>query len=1155
LIKVVLALKHQEMPPAIHFHEPNPHLDFTQTPFFLSRELQGWRAGSGPRRAGVSSFGIGGTNAHAVLEEAPESQRPDNGHRDSQLLILSARSHPALQTSSRQLAKRLSEQPDLRLADVAYTLQVGRAAHAYRRFCVSDNAAAAVRALEDAVDPGEAGPAANDVPVVFMFPGQGSQHVHMAQGVYETEPTFREHLDQCAELLRPILGADLREILYPTDPQQARPGAHGNLGDTALCQPILFSVEYSLARLWQSWGAVPSIMIGHSLGEFVAACVAGVLSLEDALSLVSARGALMQRAAAGRMLAVALSRDEVLPLLSSVELAADNSDRGCVLSGAEAQIEGMKRDLEARGVPCTLLDTSHAFHSSLMDDVLAEFGDVLERVTLREVRIPYVSNVTGAIFQEGMRIPADYWLGHLRQTVEFSRGMRRLMQGSAKVFLEIGPGTVLSSNLRNINGSHGHTVVNSCRHHRAGVKDSCALMQAVGRAWQAGVRVDWPLFNARNAVRRVALPTYPLERKRHWIERATPTALTSSADQSVGRFAESAASGSGADRKSGRFWVPVWKQRPAAPSEGGRSAATSVLFDDGTPVCEALAKALASRSREIVRVRAGQSYSEGKLCFSINPREPCHYSKLMTTIAGRGQVVELMVHAWQINRRGNECGESEEALGLGFYSLLYLFQALETRLRSRPLNVSVVTSDAQLVLGDERCSPFAAMLAACTRVIAREFPNVICRCVDVQLGTDSAAQAAIGETAVREALDQSREPLVAYRGRSCFVPTYEMLSPTREAGSTSLLRAGGTYLITGGLGGIGLTLAEFLARSVNARIVLTGRSEFPRRGQWDARLAAHPEDAVSGCIRKIRALESCGADVIVLRADVSDFEQMRAAVSQTLERFGALHGVIHAAGVAGGGVISLKTRAMAEAVLAPKVTGALAVLDAVKDLDLDFIIACSSVASILTPAGQYDYCAANAFLDAFAHAHDRDGRTRVISINWDGWREVGMALRASTSGTAEAAELESGLSCRDGAEAFQQILSSPRPQWVVSTLGLEPADSQRARDAAVARVDAARPEARPEPRHASRTEEETLAQIWRDLLGVREPSMDDDFFALGGDSLLAIQLSEQLGSCFGVSVPLRQLMQAPTIASLATLLRSATATRRVAPEGAAGKVA
>ncbi len=1073
LMKVALALKHREIPPAIHFRDPNPQIDFEQTPFYLNRELEPWLSSSTPRRAGVSSFGIGGTNAHAILEEVPERD-PTRSHRDSQLLILSARSPAALQTRSAQLAARMTAEPQLPLADVAYTLQIGHAAHPIRRFCVCEGIADAVSSMQAQVDPNdwEELSAADGTPVVFMFPGQGAQHLHMARGIYESEPVFREHLGQCAELLRLTCATDVREILYPPDV----PGSEGRAADAATSQLVLFAVEYALARLWQSWGVVPSIVIGQGPGEYVAACISGVFSLEDALLLVGARG----------------------------------------------RLEGL-----------------------LPDEALAEFAAVLERVTMHEVGIPFAASLNGAIFNSGARLPAEYCLRHLGATAVSSRSMHSVAQGARKVLLEVGPGTALSACMLKVAGSCRHAVINSCRDPSDPEKDSAALMRAVGRVWQAGATVDWSLFNSRNASRRVALPTYPFERRRHWVERPGLRTATLGAappaSPSGNRGPGSSSSRGASKRVSDWFYVPAWKQRATLARDGVQTFDRCVLFDDGTAFGEAAAQALARRSADVVRVRAGETYSQDATGFTLNPMEPAHYSKLMAALATSGAQIPSIVHAWRANPPAKERIAPDDSLALGFYSLLYLCQALEESYHGRALRLAVLTSDAHVILGEEQGRPHDAMLAACAQVIGREFTNIVCRSIDVSLaGTSLAQRAKLADMVVIEALGASCEPVVAYRGASCFVPTYERLAPVAHA--PSLLRPGGTYLITGGLGGVGLTLAQFLARSAAVRIVLTSRSQFPAREHWDSWLAAHGEDEVSERIRKLRSIEAQGAQVMVVRADVTEADQMQCAVAQALERFGALHGVVHAAGVPGAGVIALKSGAMAGQVIAPKIKGTQVVLEAVKELDLDFFLSCSSIAAILAPAGQFDYCAANAFQDAFAHAYDRKGRTRFISINWDGWSEVGMALNMRAPGTPRPIRLDHGMSCEEGCEAFRLALESPRPQWIISTRELGSVLDGSAAIGAPSSARSAEPQEQSANRDGTRessTTEEVLAQIWGDLLGVPEPGVNDDFFALGGDSLLAIQLSTHMESHFGTSISIRQLLGSPTIAGLASLLSNA----------------
>ncbi|HEX8353071.1 MAG TPA: type I polyketide synthase, partial [Pyrinomonadaceae bacterium] len=510
LIKTVLALRNKELPPSLHFERPNPQIDFENSPFYVNAELKPWETrGGAPRRAGVSSFGIGGTNAHVVLEEAP-ARTSGTTARPWQLLVLSAQTRTALERATDNLVAALRENADVNLADVAYTLQTGRRGFAHRRMLVCRDVGDAVAALA-ARDPQRVfdGHAEGARGVAFMFPGQGAQYVNMGRELYNVEPEFRAALDKCAELLRPHLGLDVREVLF-ADGGRVEEAAR-QLHETRLTQPALFAVEYALTRMWLSWGVEPEALVGHSLGEYVAACVSGVLTLEDALRLVAARGRLMQEAPAGAMLSVALGEAEVAPLLGdSLSLAAVNSARQCVVAGDGARVEVLRRELSERGVACRVLQTRHAFHSELMDGMLAEFRDAVVGASFGEPQIPYVSNVTGQWASAAEVQEADYWVRQLRGTVRFDAGLRTLTAGDERVLLEVGPGQTLSNLARRLGpGAHAHTALPTLKTERDSAGDADFLLTTAGRLWLAGVKLDWQRFHEGERRLRLPLPAYP----------------------------------------------------------------------------------------------------------------------------------------------------------------------------------------------------------------------------------------------------------------------------------------------------------------------------------------------------------------------------------------------------------------------------------------------------------------------------------------------------------------------------------------------------------------------------------------------------------------------------------------------------------------------
>ena len=515
LIKTVLALKHKQIPASLHFEDPNPQIDFVDSPFYVNTRHSEWSA-EFPRRACVSSFGIGGTNAHAVLEESPVLQE-SGPTRPFQLLLLSAKTTTALETMTRNLAEHMRQHEEEKLADVAYTLQLGRRAFSHRRMIVCKDREDAVRMLETGDSERVVTGRHDDafVPLVFMFPGQGSQQVNMGRALYENEITYRETVDICCEILRPHLGRDLRKIIYPAASQLE--AASHEINQTHITQPALFVVEYALAKLWIEWGVQPDAMIGHSVGEYVAACLAEVLSIEDALRLVAARGAMIQRLPVGRMLAVGLTEEELDPLLGDeISLAAVNAPGLCAVSGSSQPIEAMESALTKKDVFFRRLETSHAFHSRMMDPILERFGAEVKKVKLSAPKIRYVSNVTGKWIKPEEATSADYWVNHLRKTVRFAAGLEEVEKLGQPVLLEVGPG----HGLQKMASQHAPRVFSTLSNDENQPSEMEHLLGVFGRLWLAGVSPNWDSFYAHESRCRVPLPTYPFERSRHWLEPA-----------------------------------------------------------------------------------------------------------------------------------------------------------------------------------------------------------------------------------------------------------------------------------------------------------------------------------------------------------------------------------------------------------------------------------------------------------------------------------------------------------------------------------------------------------------------------------------------------------------------------------------------------------
>jgi amino acid adenylation domain-containing protein len=553
LIKTVLALEHQILPPSLHFEAPNPAIDFDASPFYVNAERAPWPSGPTPRRAGVSSFGMGGTNAHVVLEEAPPAAPATPYPRPCNLLLLSARSEAALAAATANLAAHLRAHPELDLADVAYTLWRGRKAFEHRRAMVCRDRGEAIDRLAEPSHPGvlTALLERDDPGVAFLFPGLGDQHLQMAGGLYAAEPAFRAAVDRSCELLAPRLGVDLREVLYPAEgcaageaggspaPDLRRLLGRGQeppaseasrrLDRTLFAHPAVFVVEHALARLWMDWGVTPRALLGYSLGEYTAACIAGVLRLEDALLLVAERARLIEELPGGAMLAVPLSESEAGPLLDhwapELELAAVNAPQMCVVAGTGGAVAELESELARRSVASRRLRTCHAFHTRLMEPVAERLAERIRDLPLEAPQIPFLSNLTGTWITPQEATDPRYWARHLCQPVRFAAGLGELL-AARHTLLEVGPGQTLSTFARQQPAGAGAVAVH-CLGERGGREDHATLLAAVGQLWLAGTEVDAAAFFRGQRRRRVVLPTYPFERRRYWIDAVAPSGLAS----------------------------------------------------------------------------------------------------------------------------------------------------------------------------------------------------------------------------------------------------------------------------------------------------------------------------------------------------------------------------------------------------------------------------------------------------------------------------------------------------------------------------------------------------------------------------------------------------------------------------------------------------
>ena len=986
LVKIVQSMKHKQLPASLHFTGPNPALDFDDSPFYVNAELNDWPAVEHKRRAAINSLGVGGTNAHIIVEEAPVL--PERAAFDGQHLIcLSARTNAALDQVTHRLEEYLQKNPQTNISDLAYTLSVGRQALSSRRVLVASSISDLQQALSGEDTSRLISQTANEnkQSIYFMFTGQGAQYVNMCRDLYEQEAVFKEAVDECADILTAHLGLNLTELLYPADATTEASAAE-KLAQTNITQPALFTIEYAMSKLLESWDIHADGMIGHSIGEYVAACLSGLFSLEDALKLVAARGRLMQSMPKGSMLVVPQNEQDVSAYLNDeISLAGINAPGLSVLSGTDQAIDALASEIEKNNIDTTRLHTSHAFHSSMMDPILDEFKSLFQDVTFGQIEKPFISNVSGDWIDAEEVSTADYWAQHLRGTVRFSDGMSTLMSNSNAVFVECGPGRTLSTFARQSEQkAAGHNIVQTIRHIKQVENDVYVARAALGRLWLSGVNINWNAAHGDLPRYRIALPAYPFEHQRYWIE------------PGHGVFDLQADSNLHKQAFDKWFYQPGWDSSAAVMEMPKDDLASSSLayFANNTAESDALLEQLKNKSSKCYVIKSAETFNKvSDFEYQINAAEENDYKKVLKAISDHvGAQLTHVVHAWTIEDSAveNAFENMPESAQYGFNSLLFIAKYYAANELDAPLYMSVVTNHSQQVSAESITEPLKSMMLGPAKVMTQEINNLSCKFIDVDFDIKQTwKKQSVIEHLCNDVLSQSEnDETIAYRGSNRFIRTYKQLDFTPEAHS-SLLKSGGNYLITGGIGGVGYEVAGYLANQYKANLIILNRTPLPDETEWNN--LDDYENKVAERIKKIQTLQQHGSKVLAINADVADLESLQKAVQLSVSELGSIDGVFHTAGIVDDNLIAFKTVDEAEKVFAPKVKGVMNIDQALSQQSLDFMFLFSSVSCELGLSGQVDYVAANSFLNAYAqYKRDLDG-TNVIAANWGIWSEAGMA--------------------------------------------------------------------------------------------------------------------------------------------------------------------
>jgi phthiocerol/phenolphthiocerol synthesis type-I polyketide synthase E len=1156
LIKTVLALEHQTIPPSLNFARPNPLIDFTNSPFWVVTTASPWRSGDRPRRAGVSSFGFGGTNAHAIVQEAPIRPVVQRSPAWS-ILPLAAKTPGALKAMTKELGAYLHVYPELDIVDVAHTLQCrsGPFLHRSTTVCRGTDKAAEIL-LGGGSDTGQA--EVVDRPVAFLFPGAGAHYDRMGLDLYRSEPVYRSVIDRSAEILAPVLDYDLRSMLY-TEQDELPDGTTLLDGDGATrrsaAYPAVVATEYALATLLLSRGVRPTGLLGHSLGEYAAACLAGVFSLEEVLPLVAERERLIA-SVGGRTLSVQLDAQQCVAryLSGQLSLTAINAPTSCVVSGPASEVTQLEALLVADKVQHQQLRTPGAVHSALIDPVLDELATALSKIHLREPQLPFISSLTGTWITKEQATDPTYWVRQSRMTVQFAEGLTQLHSAAQPVLLEVGPSHGLTK-LAQLQLDPGTIALSAMRHGYAPDDDQQFFYRAIAQLWTHGVPMDWASVTDQTGWR-VPLPGYPFERERFWVD--APTARLGQ-DDPTGKRAlfRDKSRGSPVSDVTPAADTPIDHDRSALPvpqfgahsdphSNVVESANTGLLYgvswrrcvdvirldpdvvtarrwiilSDRSALAREFAETLSHHGADPIVVVPGAEFRwADTLSFVLAPERKEHYGLLLDAVGRTGTPLRI-VDFWSCL--------ATAADGLDLASTIGIAHGASRG--TEAIELCVVTYGAFDITGGERLIPQSACAVAANQTVALELPQVSTKIVDLDPAeAEGADQAQLVRGLLADFTHQGRVGLVGHRAGHRWLQHFEQLAAPDL--SELSLRQGGVYVLTGGLGGIGLCLAEYLAREYQARLVLLGRSA--------------SENQVPAQLRGL------GGEVLVRRADVADQVRVKEILQETQQRFGAIHGVVHAAGVHGDGMVSFLGRDDITRALRPKVVGTCALFGALREIDAtpDFVVLFSSLMALFGAPRQACYAAADAFLDAFAGHASRNLGVPTLSINWDEWRGIGKWAETQDLQGLQGAVVTVGMDVDAAVAAFRSCLAAvPLGRVVVSTL--PPGELGRAvtaaatstaavldADTALQAVDSVVPET---------SLERDIAAIWEETIGVTGISSDDNFFELGGHSVLALQIVQRCRDHLNLDVTVQQLFTSRTVAGLVRV--ATTGSREKTPE-------
>ncbi|WP_340676611.1 beta-ketoacyl synthase N-terminal-like domain-containing protein [Paraglaciecola sp.] len=1145
IIKLCGMFQRKQIPPSIHYSQANPNIDFEQSPFYVPTSTTHW-ASEGKRRAGISAFGIGGTNAHLILEEYTAQKDPvdDLQGVDRGLLMFSANSKESLNNNISRFREWYQTHPEAHLQNLSYTLATKRKPLTYRASVSVSSAQDAINKLQDtsSLDIRRSHAKKHNKKIAFMFSGQGSQYFGMGKTLYDNELVFRQAFETCALKIDTQLEAvNICTVMFgsPDAPEQQDQAA---INQTQYAQPALFCFEYALAQWLFSKGITANALIGHSIGEYVAACIAGVMSLEDAAMLVCMRGRLMAKMQKGSMIAVTTDLKTINSLLiSEVNIAAINAENAIVLSGNTDAINSMRAILENLNIEVKALRTSHAFHSFMMEPCLVEFEKAFSNVKLRSPRIPIISNLTGKWFNNQIITNPEYWVKHLRQPVQFYAGVQTLMQDNEYVLVEIGPGKSLSS-LVALNEGNYDSTVSLVKDAKSKADDQQVLYDALGDIWCKGGQVDWTLFFANKDCSKIVLPTYAFDCKKHWIGVAKNT-TNPTADSGRNEFKD-------------WFYRPVWKSSPISPSVPMMNNKNILFMGAKDKNLKELQRLMSAHCNLVFWARPGDKFSIVGQDIEFRPHMASDYILMLQTLDEMNVLPDMVVHKLQ-TKDIDLVNKNEAAAIAKFHSLLDLAKGFKQVSVLANMQICILTTNMCSTCYVDEVDPEQSLVLGPCKTIEKEFASIKSYFIDIQdnqlITEDLSAQEVLNEISYRfYTQHQDFSHGTAFRAGQRLIEYQEQVT-LELASNTDKLTSRGVYVITGGFGGIGATIARYLATDFSAKIILISRRDIPQRQFWEDCLSSpNSSSQIKQDITFIQDLEARGAVVFCITTDVSDYDTLSDKLSLLANDLDNINGVFHCAGVADSGLMQTRDKELTRRVFAPKVAGTCNLIRVASKYNVDFFFNCSSVSAYLGPVGQVAYCSANNFQQAVSeHNHSN---FPMLCVAWDAWQEVGMAVDSLTQQKRSQQDaittgsvfdpIAHGITPKEGidivktllSQNFSNVLVSTRPltavqDWTMSSATKEDTNTEDDYHS--------RPLLSVEYQPPVSFVQQILCDIWKKRLGVSPIGINDDFFELYGHSLLAVQIASDIKHQLTQALPSGVLYDHPTVRELSLLIDAA----------------